>query len=268
MHVRKHLTGGFPCAVMDLSGNLWPLLIPEYSGIKRRGTPFQGWGIQAFPLVVSHYGDKYPLLSLIGIALCFVKSGILTFIFAENNYSWLKHLCSIRALVPLSFFLFLSFSYLSISGWFPGMRAGCVTQGIIASLLLSLQTTSFRPIKGPTHACMLSHFNRVQLFWDPMDCSPPGSSVHGILQAKSSPGGLPCPPPGDLLDLRIKPMSLMSPALAGGFLTSSATISTQKVRHDRKIQRIMKLNVGCGPSSSVKQVFPLSLASTVYTARY
>ena len=183
MHVRKHLTGGFPCAVMDLSGNLLPLLIPEYSGIKRRGTPFRGWGIQAFPLVVSHYGDKYPLLSLIGIALCFVKSGILTFIFAENNYSWLKHLCSIRALVPLSFFLFLSFSYLSISGWFPGMRAGCVTQGIIASLLLSLQTTSFRPIKGPTHACMLSHFNRVQLFWDPMDCSPPGSSVHGILQA-------------------------------------------------------------------------------------
>ena len=27
---------------------------------------------------------------------------------------------------------------------------------------------------------MLSH---VQLFWDPMDCSPPGPSVHGILQA-------------------------------------------------------------------------------------
>ena len=40
--VRKHLTGGFPCAVMDLSGNLWPLLIPEYSGIEGRGTPFPG----------------------------------------------------------------------------------------------------------------------------------------------------------------------------------------------------------------------------------
>ena len=40
--VRKHLTGGFPCAVTDVSGNLWPLLIPEYSGIKRRGTPFLG----------------------------------------------------------------------------------------------------------------------------------------------------------------------------------------------------------------------------------
>ena len=35
--------------------------------------------------------------------------------------------------------------------------------------------------------------------------------------------GLPCPLPGDLLDPRIKPMSLMSPALAGGFFTTSAT---------------------------------------------
>ena len=31
--------------------------------------------------------------------------------------------------------------------------------------------------------CVLSRFSRVQLC-DPMDCSPPGSSVHGILQAK------------------------------------------------------------------------------------
>ena len=35
--------------------------------------------------------------------------------------------------------------------------------------------------------------------------------------------GLPCPPPGDLPDPGIKPVSLMSPALAGGFFTNSAT---------------------------------------------
>ncbi|ELR63021.1 hypothetical protein M91_07536, partial [Bos mutus] len=35
--------------------------------------------------------------------------------------------------------------------------------------------------------------------------------------------GLPCPPPGDLLDSGIEPKSLMSPALAGGFFTTSAT---------------------------------------------
>ena len=55
--VRKHLTRGFLCAVLDLSGTLWPLLIPEYSGIKRRGTPFPGLRNPS----ISHYGDKYPL---------------------------------------------------------------------------------------------------------------------------------------------------------------------------------------------------------------
>ena len=31
--------------------------------------------------------------------------------------------------------------------------------------------------------CTLSGVSHVRLFCDPMDCSPPGSSVHGILQA-------------------------------------------------------------------------------------
>ena len=35
--------------------------------------------------------------------------------------------------------------------------------------------------------------------------------------------GLPCPPPGDLPDLGIEPLSLTSPALAGRFFTTSAT---------------------------------------------
>ena len=35
--------------------------------------------------------------------------------------------------------------------------------------------------------------------------------------------GLPCPAPGDLPDPGIRPVSLMSPALAGGFFTTSIT---------------------------------------------
>ena len=116
---------------------------------------------------------------------------------------------------------------------------------------------------------------------DPMDCSPPGSSVHRIFQprvlewgatafiedllcssgdstqccvvthvavvlrhsqlfvtawtvAHQAPlplefsrqeywSGLPLPPPGDLPDPGIKPKSPVSPALAGGFFTTSAT---------------------------------------------
>ena len=46
---------------------------------------------------------------------------------------------------------------------------------------------------------------------DPMDCSLPGSSVHGIFRQEYW-SGLPFPPPGDLPNAGIKPVS---PALAG-----------------------------------------------------
>ena len=49
-----------------------------------------------------------------------------------------------------------------------------------------------------------------------MDCSPPGSSVHGISQQEYW-RGLPFPPPGDLPDPGTEPTS---PALAGGFFTN------------------------------------------------
>ena len=57
---------------------------------------------------------------------------------------------------------------------------------------------------------------------DFMDWNPPGSSVHGIFQARIL-EWVACPPPGDLPNPGIEPASLMSPALAGGFFTTSAT---------------------------------------------
>ena len=69
--------------------------------------------------------------------------------------------------------------------------------------------------------CMLGHFSCAQLC-DLIDCSLPGSSAHGILQQEYW-SGLPGPPLGDLPHPGIEPESLMSPALAGGFFTSSAT---------------------------------------------
>ena len=65
------------------------------------------------------------------------------------------------------------------------------------------------------NTAVLSHFSCVQLFANRMDCRPPGSFVHGILQARIL-EWVPFLPPGDLPNPGIKPMSLMSPALAGG----------------------------------------------------
>ena len=56
--------------------------------------------------------------------------------------------------------------------------------------------------------------------WDPMDCSPPGSSVHGILQARIL-EWVAMPSSEDLPDPGTEPVSLMSPVLPGGFFTTS-----------------------------------------------
>ena len=56
---------------------------------------------------------------------------------------------------------------------------------------------------------------------DPVDHSPSGSTVHGFSRQEYW-SGLPLPPPGDLPDPGIEPKSLMSPALAGRFFTTSA----------------------------------------------
>ena len=68
-------------------------------------------------------------------------------------------------------------------------------------------------------ACLTLH--------SPMHCSPRGSSVHGILQARilervaiSSSRGSSHP--------GIKPTSLTSPALAGGFYTTRANLNQYK----------------------------------------
>ena len=65
--------------------------------------------------------------------------------------------------------------------------------------------------------CCCSVIRSCLTLCDPMDCSLPGSSVHGTLQARM-PEWVATPSyPG------IESMSLMSPALAGGFFTTSAT---------------------------------------------
>ena len=71
-------------------------------------------------------------------------------------------------------------------------------------------------------ACVLSHFSHVQLFatqWTVV-CQVPLSMGFSRQEQWT---GLPFPPPGDLPNPDIEPASLMFPALAGRFFTTSAT---------------------------------------------
>ena len=72
-----------------------------------------------------------------------------------------------------------------------------------------------------TKVWMLRHFGHVQRC-NRMDCSPPGSSLHGILQTRIL-EWVPFPSPRHLPDPGIKLVSLVSPSLAGRFFTASTT---------------------------------------------
>ena len=81
-------------------------------------------------------------------------------------------------------------------------------------------------------ACMLSCFSPVQLFailWS-VACQALLSLRFSRQEYQS---GLPCPSPGNLLQPWIEPVSLMSPALARGFFTTSPE-ARQKLLNIRK----------------------------------
>ena len=71
---------------------------------------------------------------------------------------------------------------------------------------------------------MFGCFSCVWLFAiNPMNCSPPQAPLSMGFSRQEWWGGLPCPPPGDLPNPRIKARSLILPAMAGKFFTTSAT---------------------------------------------
>ena len=68
--------------------------------------------------------------------------------------------------------------------------------------------------------------------FDPMDYLAHQAPLFMGFSRQEYWSGLPCPPPGDLPDPGIEPTS---PALAGGFLTTSTTWEAQEVGYGHKI---------------------------------
>ena len=74
----------------------------------------------------------------------------------------------------------------------------------VTCLALKYSKTSFSCVCLPTQLCLT--------LCDPIDCNPPGPSVHGMLQARYW-SGLPFPSPGDIPDPGIKTGHLQADAL-------------------------------------------------------
>ena len=73
------------------------------------------------------------------------------------------------------------------------------------------------------YVCIAKLLQSCLTLCDPMDCSPPGSSVHGDSPAKNAGVGCHFLLQGNLPDPGMGPTSFMSPAFAGGFFTTRAT---------------------------------------------
>ena len=71
---------------------------------------------------------------------------------------------------------------------------------------------------------VLSHFTRVQLYMTPWTAASQAPLSMGFFSQEYW-SGWPCPPPEDLPDPGIEPVSLMFPALAGEFFTTSASFN-------------------------------------------
>ena len=101
--------------------------------------------------------------------------------------------------------------------------------------------------------CMLSLFSHVQLFVTLWTITHQALLSMGFSRQEYW-NGLPHPSAGDLPDSRIELVSLMSPALAGGFLTTSTTWQTliyvRKWKWSRSVMSDSLLPVDCSPSSS------------------
>ena len=117
----------------------------------------------------------------------------------------------------------------------PGSKSRWVSHGLLTplgnfslsqhcwALAFSLAYTFTLPLKYHTH--VLSHFSHIQLFvtlWTVAHQAPLCMSFF----RQEYWNELLCPSPGDLPDPGLEPMSHMSPALAGGFFTTSATWET------------------------------------------
>ena len=152
----------------------------------------------------------------------------------QKSWTWLTELIRRRQWHPTPVLLpGKSHGWRSLVGCSPW---GCESQTWLSDFTFTFHfhalerkwqpTSAFLPGEsqgwGSLGGCM--HAKLLHCVWpcDPMDCSPPGPSVHGILQARIL-EWIAFPPPGDLPDLGIEPMSLKSHALAGGFFTTSAT---------------------------------------------
>ena len=102
---------------------------------------------------------------------------------------------------------------------------------------------------------VLSHFSHVQPYAIRWIARSPQASLSMEFPRQEYWSGLPCPSPEDLPDSGIEPMSLLFPALAGGFFTTSTTWEGPSHQGTRRLQKHLSLRqagAGAGGEGSTR----------------
>ena len=97
------------------------------------------------------------------------------------------------------------------------LRKELLTLGVSPRRLGGGEEMWSRPGAGSSQTCLVAQ--SCLTLCNSMDCSPPGSPVHGFSRQEYW-GGLPSSPPGGCSDPGIELRSPVSPALSGGFITA------------------------------------------------
>ena len=104
--------------------------------------------------------------------------------------------------------------------------------------------------------CMLSCFSHVLTLCNTMGCSPPGSSLHGILQARTL--GVGCHfLLQEILPTQESKPRLMSAVLAVRFFTHSATWGSA----EKKFQNSKEITPGAFPGGLILRISPSTAGS-------
>jgi len=112
-----------------------------------------------------------------------------------------------------------------------GTRQGCPLSPLVFNIVLEVLSTEIREEKEIKGIQIGKEEVKLSLFADDMILYIESPKVSMGFSRQEYWSVLPCPLPGDLLSPGIKPTSLISPALAGGFFTTSATWESQWVLH-------------------------------------
>ena len=147
-------------------------------------------------------------------------------LYRSSNKDWHRVFPDLSLVITLCIQLLLCWYHYVLWQSFPGFLSVLVDFYFGAGLASLVWIPWFS--LGKNHSCILGVcvFSRFRHVWFFMT---PWTVVH---QAPLSMGfsgqeywsGLPCPPPGDRPHPGIEPVSLASPALAGGFFTTSALV--------------------------------------------